>query len=47
MIFPTPVGVSQDQVQRSLHFTLISSCKEAKFLSPLIEYGVENFYLRN
>lgn len=39
-LFPTPVGVSQDQVQCSPHFTLISFCKEAKFHSPLIEYGI-------
>lgn len=33
-------GLRENQVQCSPHFTLISSCKEAKFHSPLIEYGV-------
>lgn len=40
MIFPTPAGDSRNQVQCSPRFTLISSCKEAKFHSPLIDYGV-------
>lgn len=40
--FPLPVGISRDQVWWSPHFSLISSCEEAKFHSPLIEDGVSD-----